>query len=158
VGFGLRIHRPAQRRGLAALSIRRRTWPVWTLCGQHDKMRRALRVCAVSNRSLPSFSAHEGRKGRPGKRPMTTNWQLARAAMLLDETVPNLNTGSFGPLPRVVFDRVTRLRRRLAEEPMDFLVRELPPLLWEARAQLARFVGADPRRLIFTANVTAAIN
>jgi isopenicillin-N epimerase len=78
--------------------------------------------------------------------------------MLLDPTVANLNTGSFGPTPRVVFERVTQLRQRLAEEPMDFLVRWVPPLLWEARTRLADFLHADPRRLIFTANVTTAIN
>src|SRR5262249_42777911 len=50
------------------------------------------------------------------------------------------------------------LRRRQAEEPMDFLVRRLPPLLWEARERLAWFVGADPFRLLFTVNVTAAVN
>src|SRR5215475_6641885 len=86
------------------------------------------------------------------------DWSAARAAMLLDPTVANLNTGSFGPLPRVVFERATALRQRLAEEPMDFLVRQAPPLLWEARERLAHFLGGDPRRLIFTANVTAAIN
>jgi len=86
------------------------------------------------------------------------DWAAARAAMLLDPTATNLNTGSFGPLPRPVFDRVTALRRRLAEEPMDFLVRQLPPLLWEARSRLAAFLGAEPRRLILTANVSAAVN
>src|SRR6185437_15747295 len=85
-------------------------------------------------------------------------WSDARAHMLLDPAVINLNTGSFGPSPRVVFDRVTALRRRLAEEPMDFLLRGAPPLLWQARERLAAFVGGDPRRLVFTANVTAAIN
>jgi isopenicillin-N epimerase len=30
--------------------------------------------------------------------------------------------------------------------------------LWEARERLARFVGGDPRRLVFTANVTASVN
>src|SRR5262245_51632471 len=85
-------------------------------------------------------------------------WSQARAQMLLDPEIANLNTGSFGPLPRVVFDRVTALRHRLAEEPMDFLVRQAPPLLWEARRRLADFLGADPRRLAFTANVTAAVN
>lgn len=83
---------------------------------------------------------------------------MARSAMLLDPAVTNLNTGSFGPLPRPVFDHVTELRRRLAAEPMDFLLRELPERLWPARAQLAQFIGGDPRRLIFTQNVTAAIN
>jgi len=85
-------------------------------------------------------------------------WSAARGLMLLDPTVSNLNTGSFGPLPRSVFERVTALRQRLAEEPMDFLLRQAPPLLWEARQRLADFLGADVRRLIFTANVTAAIN
>ena len=85
-------------------------------------------------------------------------WAAARAQMLLDPEIANLNTGSFGPLPRVVFERVTQLRRRLAEEPMDFFVRQSPPLLWAARERLAGFLGADPRRLVFTVNVTAAIN
>src|SRR6516162_3565758 len=89
---------------------------------------------------------------------MDTFWSDARAQMLLDASVVNLNTGSFGPLPRVVFERATELRRRLAEEPMDFYVRQVPPLLWPARERLAGFLGCDPRRLAFTANVTAAIN
>src|SRR5437773_11861546 len=86
------------------------------------------------------------------------DWSAARAAMLLDPTVANLNSGSFGPTPRPVFDRVTALRRRLAEEPMDFLVRQTPPLLWQARERLARFLGGEPGRLVFTANVSASIN
>jgi isopenicillin-N epimerase len=85
-------------------------------------------------------------------------WADARAQMLLDPTVANLNTGSFGPLPRVVFERVTALRQRLAEEPMDYFVRQAPPLLWQARERLAAFLSVDPRRLNFTANVTASVN
>lgn len=85
-------------------------------------------------------------------------WSQVRSQVMLDPNVVNLNTGSFGPLPRVVFDRVTELRRRLAEAPMDFLVRSAPPLLWAARERLAAFLGGDTRRLVFTANVTAAIN
>ena len=88
----------------------------------------------------------------------SADWKAAREAMLLDSEVANLNCGSFGPTPRPVFEEVTRLRHRLAEEPMDFLVRQLPPLLWNARCQLASFLGAEPRRLVFTANVTASIN
>jgi isopenicillin-N epimerase len=82
----------------------------------------------------------------------------ARAAMMLRPDVANLNTGSFGPLPTVVFERATELRRRLAEEPMDFLLREMSGHLWQAREALASFLRADPRRLIFTVNVSAAVN
>jgi isopenicillin-N epimerase len=85
-------------------------------------------------------------------------WADARAQMLYDPTVVNLNTGSFGPLPRPIFDHATELRRRLAAEPMDFLVRQMPPLLWHARTRLADFLGADPRRLIFAVNVSVAVN
>ncbi len=87
-----------------------------------------------------------------------TSWTAARSAMMLDPEVTNLNTGSFGPIPRPVFDRVTELRARLAAGPTDFFMRQLPPLLWDARLQLAAFIGAEPERLMFTANVTAAIN
>jgi len=86
------------------------------------------------------------------------SWFQIREQILLDPTVANLNTGSFGPLPRVVFDRVTELRRRLAEEPMDFFLRQGPPLLWQARERLAQFLGCRPERLIFTGNVTSGIN
>jgi isopenicillin-N epimerase len=85
-------------------------------------------------------------------------WSRAREEMLLDPAVANLNAGSFGPLPCAIFDQVTKLRRRLAEEPMDFLVRQVPPLLWEARERLAHYLGGDPYRLAFMVNVTAAIN
>src|SRR5262249_13258972 len=61
-------------------------------------------------------------------------WSAARGEMLLDPTVTNLNTGSFGPLPRVVFERVTALRQRLAAAPMDFLLRQAPPAAAGTRA------------------------
>jgi isopenicillin-N epimerase len=86
------------------------------------------------------------------------DWAEARSLMLLDPAVAYLNTGSFGPLPRCVFDRITALRRHLAEEPTNFMLRCVPALLWRARERLAGFVGAEPQRLMFTANVTAAIN
>src|SRR5258706_13815393 len=41
---------------------------------------------------------------------------------------------------------------------MDFLLRSVPRLLWRARQQVANFIGAEPQRLVFTTNVTSAIN
>jgi isopenicillin-N epimerase len=89
-----------------------------------------------------------------GREPFAT----MRSQMMLDPTVINLNTGSFGPTPRPVFDTATEWRRRLAAEPMDFFLRLSPPALWQARERLAQFIGGDPHRLIFTANVSVAIN
>jgi isopenicillin-N epimerase len=86
------------------------------------------------------------------------DWAAARRRIILDPTVTMLNTGSFGPLPEPVFDRATELRRRLAAGPTDFFVRQAPPLLWDARERTAAFLGTVPHRLVFTTNVSAAIN
>lgn len=86
------------------------------------------------------------------------DWSAARRLVPLDPTVTMLNTGSFGPTPAPVFDRVTELRRRLAAGPTDFFVRQAPPLLWESRTRTAAFLGTAPHRLVFTTNVSVAIN
>ena len=69
-------------------------------------------------------------------------WAAARAQMMLDPTAINLNTGSFGPLPQPVFDRVTALRHDLAAEPMDFLIRKQPALLWHRASAWPTFSAA----------------
>lgn len=86
------------------------------------------------------------------------DWADVRGRIMLDASAVNLNSGSGGPLPRSVFDRLGELRHRLAEAPMDFLLHEVPPLLSRARLQLADMVGAEPSRLAFTSNVTEAVN
>src|SRR5260370_17798774 len=109
----------------------------------------------ITERGAPQSDESGSFLFRPTAMP---SWSHLREQMLLDAGVANLNTGSFGPLPRVVFEKVTELRQRLAEEPMDFFLRQGPPLLWQARQRLAKFLGCQPDRLIFTANVTSAIN
>src|SRR5436190_24273118 len=86
------------------------------------------------------------------------DWSAARRLVPLDPTVTMLNTGSFGPTPTPVFDRANEFRRRLAAGPTDFFVRQVPPLLWEARTRTAEFLGTAPHRLVFTTNVSVAIN
>jgi isopenicillin-N epimerase len=78
--------------------------------------------------------------------------------MLLPDDVTYLNTGSYGIVPRAVFDRVTELRRQMQSEPVDFLWRRQDGMLWAARQRLADFLHTSPRRLIFTTNVSSAIN
>jgi isopenicillin-N epimerase len=89
---------------------------------------------------------------------VSIDWSLVRSQIHLDPTVNMLNTGSFGPLPKPVFDRVTEIRLKLAAGPTDFYVRQAPPLLWESRCRTAEFLGTTPERFVFTSNVSAAIN
>jgi isopenicillin-N epimerase len=76
----------------------------------------------------------------------------------LDPAITFLNHGSFGSCPLAVLEYQTELRRRLEREPITFLVRELEPLLDEARAAVAAFVGADADDLVLIPNATSGVN
>ena len=80
------------------------------------------------------------------------------AHWVLDPAVTFLNHGSFGACPRVVLDAQAFWRDRLEAQPVQFLARDLPGLLAEARRDLGAFVGADPDDLAFVANATGAVN
>jgi isopenicillin-N epimerase len=76
----------------------------------------------------------------------------------LDPTIDFLNHGSFGACPVDVLAQQDALRRRLEAEPVRFMMRELEPLLDDARARVAAFVGAAPADLVFVHNATSAVN
>jgi isopenicillin-N epimerase len=69
-----------------------------------------------------------------------------------------LNHGSFGACPRAILDRQAQLRRRMEAEPVQFLWRRYDERLEVARVALARFVGAQPRDLVFITNTTTGVN
>jgi len=76
----------------------------------------------------------------------------------IDPDVVYLNHGSFGACPIPVLEAQRRLRDRMERQLVTFFVRDLEPLLDEARAALAAFVGADARDLAFVSNTTAGVN
>lgn len=77
---------------------------------------------------------------------------------ILDREIAFLNHGSFGACPKEVLAFQQSIRDRLEREPISFLVREFEPLLDDARAAVARFVGANPANLVFVPNATSGIN
>lgn len=81
-----------------------------------------------------------------------------REHWLLDPAIAFLNHGSFGATPIPVLERQSEWRRRMEQEPVKFLARELDGLLDSARAVLSRFVGAEPVDLAFVPNATAGVN
>ena len=81
-----------------------------------------------------------------------------RSRWSLDPKIVFLNHGSFGACPTEVLRVQSELRARLESEPVRFLVREFEPLLDEARAALAAFLGADAEDLAFVPNATAGVN
>jgi isopenicillin-N epimerase len=69
-----------------------------------------------------------------------------------------LNHGSFGACPRAVLEEQSEWRARFEAQPVRFVVRELEAALDAARADLARFVGADPDDLVLVPNATTGVN
>jgi len=76
----------------------------------------------------------------------------------LDRAITFLNHGSFGACPTSVLEAQRALQDRLEAQPVQFLARDLPRLLADARRALGSFVGADPDDLAFVANATGAVN
>ena len=83
-----------------------------------------------------------------------------RDQFLLDPGVVFLNHGSFGACPRPVFEEYQRLQLELERQPVDFLsrYRRYPALIDAAKAELARYVGAEPGNIVFATNATEALN
>ncbi len=85
---------------------------------------------------------------------------------LLDPDIHYLNHGSFGACPRPVFEEYQRWQLELERNPIDYFTRQLKGLfsketggpLEQARNELAAYVNADPIGMIFTPNVTVALN
>ena len=81
-----------------------------------------------------------------------------RKHFLLDPSVTFLNHGSFGATPKPVFREYQRWQRELENQPVEFLGRRFTHLLAEARAELGKYLGTHADNLVYTQNVTIALN
>jgi isopenicillin-N epimerase len=77
---------------------------------------------------------------------------------LLDPKITFLNHGSFGACPRAVLKFQQELQARLERQPVQFLVRDLEPLLDQTRSEIARFVNAHADDLVLVPNATSGVN
>jgi isopenicillin-N epimerase len=77
---------------------------------------------------------------------------------LLDRDMVFLNHGSFGACSRPVFEVYQNWQRELEAQPVAFLHRRIKGLLAESRASLAAYLGTAPDNLVYTPNVTVAVN
>jgi len=69
-----------------------------------------------------------------------------------------LNHGSFGATPGPVFEVYKSWLSRLENQPVLFLGRELPELLFTARKKLGLYLNASSEDLVFIPNSTYGVN
>lgn len=77
---------------------------------------------------------------------------------LLDPAITFLNHGSFGATPRPVFRAYQHWQRELENQPVEFLGRRFSKLMLTARETLAEMLGTDAGNIVYTRNVTEAMN
>ena len=79
-------------------------------------------------------------------------------SFLLDPTVIYLNHGSFGATPKAVFDIYQTWQMEHENQPVEFLSRRAPELLYQSRLELATYLHTLPERLVYVPNTTVGIN
>ena len=84
--------------------------------------------------------------------------QNLRENFLLNPNIVFLNHGSFGAVPKPVFEQYQRWQLELERQPVEFLGRKAPDYLEHSRMVLADYLGAHFNDLVYTTNVTEAIN
>jgi isopenicillin-N epimerase len=77
---------------------------------------------------------------------------------LLDPSITFLNHGSFGATPKPVFAEYQRWQRELENQPVEFLGRRFNDLMRTAREALATYLGTSAGNVIYSQNVTVALN
>lgn len=88
---------------------------------------------------------------RPQPSEFRQQWQLAPGTVFL-------NHGSFGACPRHILKLQSELRAAMEAEPVQFLWRHYEDRLEPARQDLARFIGAEAKDLVFITNATSGVN
>lgn len=83
---------------------------------------------------------------------------VLKELFLLDPGVVFLNHGSYGAVPKPVFEAYQDWQRRLERQPVLFLGRELPALMRESRLALGEYLHADADDLVYIPNATHGIN
>lgn len=81
-----------------------------------------------------------------------------RAQFMIDPALALLNHGSFGAVPRPVFDEHTRWRTEIENDPVEILARRSRQLIEGAKSAIGTWLGMNPPDFGFVTNATEGIN
>lgn len=92
-----------------------------------------------------------------GESPDGVYWEELRKHFVFDDRLVMMNNGTVGPMPRPVFNTLTRWFRVQMTNPFD-VYNFVPSKAEEVRKKLAAFINASPEEVIITHNTTEGIN
>ena len=81
-----------------------------------------------------------------------------RSQWMIRDDIAFLNHGSFGALPRVVFEKQNDWRRRIEAEPIELIGRRGEALVEEAKVPVGQTFGMTPANFGFVTNATEGVN
>jgi isopenicillin-N epimerase len=84
-------------------------------------------------------------------------WEEIRKLYDFEDRFIMMNNGTLGPMPRSVFNTLTRTFRVQVSNPYDGY-NYLPTIRESVRTKLASFVGASPEEVAITSNTTEGLN
>jgi isopenicillin-N epimerase len=83
---------------------------------------------------------------------------LVRQQLLLDKNIVYMNTGSLGPSPRLVVDKVSDVMHQLERNPVTENWGPLGKEMEAVRGKAAKFFNADVDEIILTRNTTEGLS
>jgi isopenicillin-N epimerase len=81
-----------------------------------------------------------------------------RQEFMFDTALAFLNHGSFGAMPRVVFEEHTRWRKEIENDPVEMLGRRSAKLIDGAKSAVGMWLGMNPSDFGLVTNATEGIN
>jgi len=111
--------------------------------------------------SMPTFASKASSELDPGLYHDATDdalFALVRKQLLLDSKLVYLNTGSLGPSPRLVVDKVQETVHKLERNPVTENWGDLGKEMENVRQVAAQFINAGLDEIILTRNTTEGLN
>lgn len=84
-------------------------------------------------------------------------WEAIAKHFIFQDDFIMMNNGTVGPMPKPVFNTLTKYFRIQATNPYDFY-NFLPQKREEIRGRLARFINASPDEIVINRNTTEGMN
>ncbi|MEZ5757887.1 MAG: aminotransferase class V-fold PLP-dependent enzyme [Emcibacteraceae bacterium] len=118
----------------------------------------ALGTLAFMTVGRTTVSAQEAFKEQAAKMTDEQLFANVRNQLMLKDGLVYLNTGTLGPAPKLVHDKVTSLMERLEANPAIENFGPLGQEMEKTRGKVAAFMGADEDEIILTRNTTEGIS